>query len=213
MRRNGARKRLDDWAEQFPEFVAAMQMRLAERLILRVERDAIETHVDTGALPHGLGQELLEQFDLRIRNLGRVTATALDVDPSELLKKVPFFTDAPMADVAQIVARLKPVTVAPGDDVIRQGETGATMYFIARGVMRILRRDDGGEDHELATLFAGDFFGEIAILEDEPRTATCRAATACALYELSRSEVEDAVTLCPDIGDGLRRAAEQRQAE
>ncbi len=213
VRRNDARKRLDDWAEQFPEFVAAMQMRLAERLILRVERDAIEAHVDTGALPHGLGEELLEQFDLRIRNLGRVTVAALDVDPSELLKKVPFFADAPTADVAQIVARLKPVTVAPGDDVIRQGETGATMYFIARGVMRVLRRDDGGEDHELATLFAGDFFGEIAILEDEPRTATCRAATACALYELSRSEVQEAVALCPGIGEGLRRAAEQRRAE
>ena len=209
-RQSDARKRLDDWAEQFPEFVAAMQQRLAERLILRVERDAIEGHVHNGALPHGLGEELLEEFDARIRNLGGVTVAALDVDPSELCKKVPFFTDAPTSDVAQIVARLKPVTVAPGDDIIRQGETGSIMYFIARGVVRVLRREDSGEDSELATLFAGDFFGEIAILRDEPRIATCRAATACALYELSRAEVEEAVALCPGIGEGLRKAAAQR---
>ena len=209
-RRSDARKRLDDWAEQFPEFVAAMQQRLAERLILRVERDAIEGHVHNGALPHGLGEELLEEFDARIRSLGGVTVAALDVDPSELLKKVPFFTDAPTSDVAQIVARLKPVTVAPGDDIIRQGETGSIMYFIARGVVRVLRREHNGEDNELATLFAGDFFGEIAILRDEPRIATCRAAAACALYELSRAEVEEAVALCPGIGEGLRKAAAQR---
>ena len=209
-RRDDARRRLDDWAEQFPEFVAAMQQRLAERLILRVERDAIEAHVHNGALPHGLGDELLEEFDARIRKLGGGTVAALDVDPSELLKKVPFFADAPISDVAQIVSRLKPVTIAPGDDIIRQGETGAIMYFIARGVVRVLRREDSGDDHELATLFAGDFFGEIAILRDEPRTATCRAATACALYELSRGQVEETVALCPAIGEGLRKAAAQR---
>lgn len=212
-RRDTARGQLDDWAEQFPEFVAAMQQRLAERLILRAERDAIAGHIDSGALPHGLGEELLEAFDERIRGLGGVSAGALEVAPAELLRKVPFFADAPAADVARVVQLLKPLTVAPGEDIVSQDETGATMYFIARGVVRVLRRGTDGEEREVASLIAGDFFGEIALLRDEPRTATCRAATACALYELTRADVEAATQLCPAIGESLRRAAAARAVE
>lgn len=212
-RRDATRRALDDWAEQFPEFVAAMQQRLAERLILRVERDGIAGHIESGALPHGLGEELLEAFDDRIRHLGGVSAGALAVEPAELLRKVPFFADAPADDVARIVQRLKPLTVAPGESIVRQGETGATMYFIARGVVRVLRHDGDDAEHEVATLIAGDFFGEIAILRDEPRTATCRAATACALYELTRADVQDAVALCPAIGESLQRAAAARSVD
>ncbi len=210
-RRHDARAQLDDWAAQFPEFVKAMQERLAARLLLRVERDAISEQVHSGLVPHGLGDGVLEYIDERIRALGEISYRELEVDPGELLRKVPFFADLEAADVTQIVSHLQPLTVAPGEDVITEGESGSAMYFIARGVVRVLHVAQG-QERELATLLAGDFFGEMALLTDEPRSATCRATTACALYELSRAGVEAATEICPALGENLARAARARAA-
>ena len=211
-KRDTARAKLDDWAAQFPEFVAAMQERLAERLTLHVERDAIAGHLESGVLAQGVGHELLSEFDSDIRSLGGVSVAALKVDQAELCRTVPFFAEVPAADMAQISSRMKPLTVSPGADIVRQGEPGASMYFIARGVVRVMETSADGRESELATLLAGDFFGEMAILHDEPRSATCRAATACALYELNRGDVDEAVAISPVVGECLRRAAAERAA-
>ena len=210
-RAGSARVQLDEWAAQFPEFVIAMQERLAARLLLRVERDSIAERMHNALLPHGMGDDLLEEIDARIRRLGAVSYEALEVSPAELLRKVPFFSALDAADVEQIAKHLQPLAVAPGERVIREGESGTTMYFIARGVMRVVHDVEGAEQ-ELATLFAGDFFGEMALLDDAPRSATCRAATACALHELGRSGVAAATELCPALGESLREAAQARRA-
>ncbi|MGR8918522.1 MAG: cation:proton antiporter [Gammaproteobacteria bacterium] len=211
-RRAALRTRLDDWAAQFPEFVKAMQERLAGRLLLRVERDAIARQVDSGLVPHGLGGEALEDLDQRIRALAAVSHGELAVDPAELLRKVPFFADLAAKDVARVAEQLHPRTYAPGEDIIVAGESGTSMFFIARGVVRVLvpPKAEGGPETELATLLAGDFFGEMALLGDTPRSATCRATTACALQELSRAGVAAVVEVCPALADNLERAAAER---
>ncbi|MGR8946712.1 MAG: cation:proton antiporter [Gammaproteobacteria bacterium] len=210
-RRDEARARLDDWAEQFPEFVKAMQERLAERLLMNVEYDEIAKQVDSGLVPHGLGDGLLESMKERIREFRTPTYSDLEVEPVEMLRQVPFFSELEGDDVELVVKLLKSRTVAPGEMLIREGEPGHTMFFIARGVVRVERQ--GQDDaRQLATLLAGDFFGEMALLSDAPRSATCRATTACALYELSRSDVNAVIAQCPALGISLTRAAAERLA-
>ena len=63
---------------------------------------------------------------------------------------------------------------------------------------------------DLATLMAGEFFGEMALLHHEPRTATCRAVTPCALYELRRQDFDEVCAACPDMRAALEEADRKR---
>ena len=80
-----------------------------------------------------------------------------------------------MADGDQLFARFGKVCAA-GTVLFREGETGTTMYVLQAGRVRITKSIKG-EDKMLAILGPGEFFGEMAILNDKPRTATATVGT------------------------------------
>ncbi len=86
------------------------------------------------------------------------------------------------------------------------------MFLVARGVIRVSRQD-GGVSRDLATLIAGEFFGEMALLHGTRRTATCRAMTPSALYELRRNDIDVVRGVCPEIQRALEEADRRRRAE
>ncbi len=108
--------------------------------------------------------------------------------------------------------------VATGQTVFREGDPGSEMYIIESGSIDILRIDRGSTP--LARLEAGDFFGEMAVLEDQPRFATALAVTPVRLLKIDRaafsgvlsSNVEIAVRIMRKLTARLRRA-EQRASE
>lgn len=167
----------------------------------RARSEALPTHV------HGTGE-----LDEELRPLSSSHASKLTADPAELLKKVPFFKGLPREEFERLANRLKPRTAPIGDQIVRQGEHGSSLFLIARGVVRVTRKDDGIE-RDVATLLAGDFFGEMAALTGEERTATCRAVTPCALYELRQEDVDVAIAHQPAMKAALEEAALRRGAE
>jgi CRP-like cAMP-binding protein len=76
------------------------------------------------------------------------------------------------------------VTYRDGEPIFRQGEPGDEMYIIQDGRVEIVLEVEGGEVVPLATLERGDFFGEMAVLEGEPRTATARSKGGCRVLPL-----------------------------
>jgi CPA1 family monovalent cation:H+ antiporter len=210
--RENARTRMDLHAEQFPEFAGAMQERLAERLALHAEREAIEEKANAGTIPPGVAEIMLEEMAHELRLLRASQISKLKVDPAELLRKVPFFKETPGEEFQKIAARLRPRTAPAGEAIIRQGEAGDSLFLVARGVVRVTREDDG-QKRSLATLIAGDFFGEMALLHGELRTATCRAVTPCALYELRRPELVALLGASPEIRSALEEADRRRRIE
>jgi CRP-like cAMP-binding protein len=74
-------------------------------------------------------------------------------------------------------------------------------------------REEQGASTNVATLMAGDFFGEMALLHGVTRTATCRAVTPCALYELARTDMDAVVETCPGIAEALLTADRTRRDE
>lgn len=108
--------------------------------------------------------------------------------------------------------------LAAGAPIFREGEAGSEMYIIETGTVDILRESRGGEP--LATLEAGDFFGEMAVLEDQPRFATAIARTPVRLLRIDRAafgdvlsqNVEIAIRIMRKLTARLRRA-EQRAGE
>jgi MFS family permease len=124
------------------------------------------------------------------RPLTRIDAAAPGPAPGiELLRAVPFFAPLPETTLERLAARLDRVTIPAGEAVVRQGEAGDLFYVIEQGEVDI--EIDGEIVHQRGP---GEFFGEIALLRDVPRTATVRARTDLLLMALERDEFLAAVT-------------------
>jgi MFS family permease len=104
-----------------------------------------------------------------------------------LVDSVPMFAPLSIAAKEHLAARLIEVPVAAGEVVIRTGDRGDRFYIVADGELQIT---NGAH----ATAGRGDFFGEIALIRDVPRTATVRATTPSRLYALEREDFLAAVT-------------------
>jgi CRP-like cAMP-binding protein len=122
----------------------------------------------------------------------------LPIPPPELalIEGVPMFAPLSLAVKEQIAAGLIRLSVPAGEVVIRAGDLGDRFYVIADGELEVIA--DGL--HRSAD--AGDYFGEIALLRDMPRTATVRAIVDSTLYALERDAFLQAVT-----GNSSMRAA------
>ena len=210
--RETASSRLDETAEQFPEFVAVMQERLAGRMVLNAESEIVESEARAGVIPEGVAEDMIEELHSGIRNLTQGDQGKLKVEPEELLRTVPFFVSTDNEVFEQVARHLKPRTIPGGSTIIHQGGKGESLFLIARGVVRVSREIDG-TTKDLATLIAGDFFGEMALLHRAPRVATCRAVTPCVIYELRRVDFDAAIKLLPELKEALEAADRERVRE
>jgi CPA1 family monovalent cation:H+ antiporter len=199
-------------AAQYPEFVGSMQERLGKRLILLSESEAIQYQDSQGNIPHALADKMKELRLQKLWDLRGQEVARLKVAPEELLRKIPFFADIQGDAFEVLIGRMKRHSVTEGVKVIQQGESGHRLYMVARGVVRISRTVNGGEVN-LATLMAGDFFGEMALLRDEKRTATVTSMSPCTFYILERSDLQQAMEDNPIIRRALEVADEQRHRQ
>jgi MFS family permease len=116
-------------------------------------------------------------------------AAAPAADRLELLRRMPIFAPLPGATLESLAGRLIPVDVAAGEVVIREGDEGDRFYAISEGQV-----DVSSAGAHVSTLGPGEPLGEIALLRDVPRTATCTARTAVKLFALTREDFLSAVT-------------------
>ena len=105
-----------------------------------------------------------------------------------LVDAVPMFAPLSIAAKEYMARRLVSVPVSAGDVVIRAGDPGDRFYIVADGEFDVLA---DGADRKMG---GGDYFGEIALLRDVPRTATIRAVVDGQLYALERADFLAAVT-------------------
>jgi hypothetical protein len=122
-----------------------------------------------------------------------------------VLERVPMF--APLSIVAKehMAATLTPVSVAAGDVVIREGDLGDRFYIVVQGELEVV----GAGVH--TTAGDGDYFGEIALLRDVPRTATVTALTDSQLYAMDRDDFLAAVTSHSGVHAAGEAVVEERE--
>jgi CPA1 family monovalent cation:H+ antiporter len=207
-----AQQHLDHFAEQFPEFVTAMQEQLGRRLVLLAENQAIEENAEHGKLPREVAKSMQAEIFEELRALRGKEIHKLKLEPTELLRKVPLFREVPPDGYTDIAARMRAHSVPDNEIIIRQGQAGDSLFLIARGVVRVAHEEQG-VTRDIATLMAGDFFGEMALLHSEPRTATVRAVTPCSLYELRQRDLNASMEAYPAIRRLLEEADRKRKAE
>ena len=119
-------------------------------------------------------------------------------------EKVAFFQTIGASTIAEVARLLRPRDYAAGAVIVRRGEPGDCMYFVASGEVEI------EIDPEPLRLGAGEFFGEIALLTGTPRTATVFAAEACTLLRLDIAEFRELMSQQPDLTRVIYDAAHRR---
>ncbi|EKT85267.1 cyclic nucleotide-binding domain-containing protein [Leptospira santarosai] len=121
----------------------------------------------------------------------------------ELLEKVPFLKGAEAALVTTLVFSLKHHIFLPGDIIFRKGDIGHNLYILSEGKVEILSKND---TEVIATLSEGQFFGEFALVTEEPRSATVRSVGISELYTLSKEDFLRVLNLYPGFKDAMRES-------
>lgn len=106
--------------------------------------------------------------------------------PVELLSRVPFFEGMSVRELSIIEQILHTREYQQGEYIFRQGERGLGMYIIRKGTVAVVSEPD---NHELSELKDGDFFGEVALLDESSRSATVRAKTDCTVFGLFQPDL------------------------
>ena len=106
-----------------------------------------------------------------------------------MLQSIPLFNPLPPTTLERLAAHLAPVAAVAGTELVREGDAGDLFYVVEAGHVEVTRA--GGRVTDLGP---GDYFGEIALLRDVPRSATCTAKTNVELYTIDRKRFVSAVT-------------------
>jgi MFS family permease len=127
----------------------------------------------------------------------------------QLLTAIPMFAPLPHIDLERIGRQLDLIETPAGTELIRQGDVGDRFYVVEAGAFEIVR--DGAR---IDTAGVGGYFGEIALLQDVPRTATVRAIADGAVWALDQEEFLATITGLPQAARAAHEiSAERRRTE
>ncbi len=108
------------------------------------------------------------------------------------LKKCAVFKDMTPSDLTDVAQKMRAEEYREGANIIKQGDVGDKFYVIGKGSVNIIVESETGT-RAVARLTEGGFFGEVALLRDQPRNATAQAAEPALMYALSKADFLAAV--------------------
>jgi small-conductance mechanosensitive channel/CRP-like cAMP-binding protein len=128
------------------------------------------------------------------------------------LERNSFFRSCRTEELKTIATHMHIRQYPPGTKIVNIGEAGNSMFLVSEGLLEVSL--PSGSEHRVLVvgkLFAGDFFGEMSMLTDEPRSATVTSVTETVLYEIRRQHIHDLVHNRPEITDGMTHVAAERR--
>jgi CRP/FNR family cyclic AMP-dependent transcriptional regulator len=126
-------------------------------------------------------------------------------DKLELLKRVPLLAGLGRKEVEEVGRLAEEIDVPAGRVLMREGQTGQEFFVVVSGSVLIER---GG--HAIRSLGPGDFLGEIALIDDGPRTATATTETSSKLLVLAHREFHSLMEQFPSVRSAVLQALAMR---
>lgn len=123
-----------------------------------------------------------------------------------MVARVPLFADLDAAGIGEIHQLLSSHIAEKGDVIVRRGEVGRSMYFVASGEVEVELPD------KVVSIGEGDFFGELALIRHTTRSATVRARVRCMLLVLDGGDLDELMHRRPEIGHRIRAHAKRADA-
>jgi Tfp pilus assembly protein PilZ len=108
----------------------------------------------------------------------------------EILSKIPLFKDFDDMELDEIARIALKEKFRAGDIIFNEGDQGDKLYMILKGSVDVMKKVSDNESQTLVTLKAGDFFGEMSLVDNAPRSAGIRAKDDLALLSISKQDIE-----------------------
>ena len=122
---------------------------------------------------------------------------------AETLASVPFFSGLDADSLESVGRGMRTRRFRRGEVIFHLGDPGDALFIVMSGAIKIMIPSDGGDEAILATLRAGDVFGELAVLDGAPRSATATALEATETLVLPRTQFRELLATEPAIRDAL----------
>jgi len=189
---------------QYPEYTRTLEKRFLSQVALRLESAKFQEIAQHYIISQEVFQDLCRELESSTRRISKRPKLDLGLKPEKLVARVPLFTDLQPNRIARIAQLLHPRLALPGEKIIRKGDPGHAMFFISSGSVEV---EVESEPIQLGT---NDFFGEIALLKDVPRTADVRAHGFCDLLALNVKDFRGLLDAYPDLKETIERTAQER---
>jgi sigma-B regulation protein RsbU (phosphoserine phosphatase) len=129
----------------------------------------------------------------------------------EFLARLPLFESLPRIDLDRLATKMRAIDLSPGTVLFREGEPGDSFYIVFEGQVTVFRSMDDGEERILAVRGAGEFIGEMSLLnKDGVRTASVRAREPARLWEIAHSQFDDLIRSQPELAYEMARILSAR---
>jgi CPA1 family monovalent cation:H+ antiporter len=163
---------------QYPGYARALEARMLGRTALRLEQAEYDELLAEEVIGEEVHKDLNQELSQRWRAVDRPPPLDLIMPVREQIARVPLFAALSPAARLKVARLLRPRVAVPGERIVVKGERGDAMYFIASGAVEVRL------DPAPLRLGSGDFFGELALLTNQPRTADVAALGYCRLLVL-----------------------------
>jgi len=135
------------------------------------------------------------------------------VSATDVLSKVPLFSQLASADLQRVVDVARDRAYPKNSVILFEDDPGDALYVVAKGQVKVVLIGEDGREVILSVLGEGEFFGEMALIDDEPRSAHVIAMEDSTLYVLRREDFQGILEHAPGIGLALLRELSRRQLE
>lgn len=190
---------------QYPAFAAALRRQHLARVAIRLEEAEYHRSFEDSLVSREVYVDLQRRLRDRRAALERPPNLDLGLDLAGMIGRVPMFAPLNAGQLRRVARTLRPQLALPGERVVRRGAKGRDMYFIASGRVEIVL----ATDHRVV-LGAGEFFGEMALLTERPRSADVVALEYCHLLMLQARDLRRLMRRIPGLGETIGRVATER---
>ena len=135
------------------------------------------------------------------------------MDAIALLRSIPLFEDLSEDDLEALSHALVPRSFRAGTMIFSQGDTGSSMYIVQSGDVNIHLSGEGSQRISLKDIARGEYFGELSLFDDKPRSASTLATSDAVLLELQRTTLESYLDRRPRAAMAILRTMSERLRE
>src|SRR5215472_15669119 len=204
-RREAVGDAFDALRRQYPDYVAALEIRFLRQSALRQETERYRGLFEEGLIP----QELYDDLQRGVAGASAAEPRPrfdIGLDTHRLIERLDILSALDERQLDRVARLLRPRFAVPNERIIRKGDRGDAVFFIASGAVEVAL--PAGP----VRLGSGEFFGEMALLSGLPRQADITALTYCRLLVLRKADFEQFMTANPEAKDAINRIAASRQS-
>lgn len=188
---------------QYPDHAAALETQFLRQSAARREMGRYQALFDEGLIPREIYDDLRRNVDESHLGDNRPRFD-LGLDTAQLVGRLDLLAGLDEHQLARVQRLLRPRFTVPDERILKTGDRADAVYFVASGTVEVRL------PAQRIQLGSGDFFGEMALLTNQPRRADVVALTFCRLLLLSRADFEKFMAENPDARAEINRVAQAR---